>query len=276
MVELHTVTFAREGPGREEFLLIHGYGATSFSWRRWAPQLARRGRVTLVDLKGFGGSPAPDDRAYGPVDHAELVADLIERQDLRDVTIVGHSLGGGIALLAALILLCKKERRVGRLILLASAAYPQKLPPFVRLGQWPRLGSALLRVVGARLLVSGVLRSVVHDPRTVTGEWVEGYAKPLSAPSARRALIETATQLVPPDLEALNRRYREIDVPTLILWGRQDRVVPLFVGQRLSRELPRARLTVLEACGHLPQEERPRASLEVVEAFLDGSAPSSF
>ncbi len=77
---------------------------------------------------------------------------------------------------------------------------------------------------------------------------------------------------MPDDLDALNARFPELDVPTLLLWGRHDRVVPLWVGERLASDLPRAELQIFERCGHMPPEELPEETLEAVKAFLDRTA----
>ncbi|HET9949180.1 MAG TPA: alpha/beta fold hydrolase, partial [Longimicrobiales bacterium] len=207
---------------------------------------------------------------YGPEDHAALVGQLLEARDLRRVTLVGHSLGGGIALLAALADVETGAGRIERLVLVGSAAYPQKLPPFVALAGHPRIMRMLFRVLGARLIVGTVLRAIVHDPGTVDAEQVRGYAQPLGSPEAIGALVATARQIQPPGLDEITARYRRIDLPVLLLWGRHDRVVPLAVGERLAAELPRAHLHVLAACGHVPPEELPDASYAVLEAFLDG------
>jgi pimeloyl-ACP methyl ester carboxylesterase len=257
------------GEGVDTFVLLHGYGGSSFSWRAWAPALARRGHVVLVDLKGFGSAPKPDDDAYAPGDHAELVHRLILQRDLRRVTLVGHSLGGGVALLTALRLLDDGAHRLQRLVVVAGACLPQRLPPFVALARWPFFPSFLMRVLGARRVVRHVLRSIVHDRTQITRSQVEGYADPLSTREARRALIATALRITPPDMVQVAARYPELDVPALLLWGRQDRVVPLEVGRRLAQLLPRAELVILEACGHLPAEERVDESLEKLEAFLE-------
>ncbi|HKJ03422.1 MAG TPA: alpha/beta hydrolase [Longimicrobiales bacterium] len=264
-----------QGDGVDTFVLLHGYGGSSFSWRVWAPALARRGHVVLVDLKGFGSAPKPDDGAYAPRDHAELVHRLVLQRDLRRVTLVGHSLGGGIALLTALRLLDDGAGRLHRMVIVAGAAYPQRLPPFVALAKRRRVAGALLRLVGARRVVRFVLRNIVYRPEDVTRSQVEGYADPLSTPEARAALISTALQIQPPDLAGVVRRYPEIDVPALLMWGRQDRVVPLSVGEALSRALPQGRLVVLEECGHLPAEELPAKSVEVLETFLRGGTPDA-
>ncbi|MFQ5536132.1 MAG: alpha/beta fold hydrolase [Gemmatimonadota bacterium] len=271
------------GPEVESFILLHGYGGSSFSWRFWAPRLAQRGHVVLVDLKGFGLAPRPRDDAYGPRDHAHLVVRYILERDLANVTLVGHSLGGLVALLAALDLLnggaAAEPDRMGaqppsisrliRLVSVSGAAYPQKLPPFVAVARRRRLSRILFALTPKRLLVRTVLRQIVYDPATVTREQIEGYAAPLRIPGTADALIRTAQQIIPPDAEAFMARYPEIRVPALLLWGREDRVVPPEVGEHLTRELPRARLAVLEECGHLPPEERPDASYSVLEEFLE-------
>lgn len=250
-------------------LLVHAFGGNSYTWRHWVPDLARRHRVILVDLKGFGSAPGPDDDAYAPGDHAELLFGLVRGRDLRDLTVVGHSLGGGIALLLALRLLDAEPHRLRALVLVATAAYRQAIPPWIRLARLPLLGPILLRLAPPRPVIRAVLRSIVHDPATVTPTQVEAYAEPLESAAGRRALLRTARQIVPPDLEGTVSRYVEIGVPTLLLHGRQDPVVPLEVAERLAETLPRARLHVLEACGHDPPEERPEESLDVVREFLD-------
>jgi pimeloyl-ACP methyl ester carboxylesterase len=256
------------GPAVETFLLIHGYAASAFTWRYWGPRLATRGHVVALDLKGFGRAPKPADRLYGPQHQAELVHRLIEERDLRRVTMVGHSLGGGVALLTALRLAEAGGRRLDRMVIVSGAAYDQRLPPFVRMAAYPRLSSLLFSALGSERVVRTVLARIVHDPSRVEESQVRGYADPLSSAAAVRALLATARQIRPPDLDAITARYRELDVPTLLIWGRGDRVVPLAIGDRLARELPDARLHVLERCGHLPPEEVPAESYALLEEFL--------
>jgi pimeloyl-ACP methyl ester carboxylesterase len=266
---LHTELFGpAPAPDLETFVLIHGYGASGFTWRHWSPRLARLGHVVQIDLKGFGRAPKPDDSRYAPGDQAELVRRLIVDRDLSNVTLVGHSLGGGVALLAAMGLMEEARSRLRRLVLVAGAAYAQRLPPFVKMAAWPRLSALLFELVSARRVVEGALRMVVFDSDSVTADQVKGYADPLGSPGAVRVLLSTARQIVPPDLPSVVGRYPLIPVPSLLLWGRDDPVVPLSVGQRLARALPNARLHVLERCGHLAQEERPAESFAVLERFL--------
>lgn len=263
------VSGAAPGPGTDTFLLIHGYGACTFTWRHWAPRLGDRGHVVAVDLKGFGRAAKPDDGRYAPGDQAALVHRLLRERALGNLTLVGHSLGGGIALLTALRLLDDGEERLRRLVIVSGAAYDQRMPPFVRLADYPTLSAAAFKALGATRVIRAVLDQVVHDATSVDDEQVRGYAEPLGTSDAVRALLQTARQIRPADLDAITARYPELAVPALLLWGSSDRVVPLAVGERLSRALPNARLHVLERCGHLPAEERPEESYELLERFLD-------
>jgi len=267
---LHVETSGRRAAsGTDTFLLIHGYAGSMFTWRHWVPRLADRGHVVRIDLKGFGRAPKPSDGRYAPRDLADPVLALIEERGFRNVTLVGHSLGGGVALLTALDLLDRSDQRLRRIILVGGAAYEQRLPPFVTLSAYPRLVALALRGLGPERVVRGVLRAIVHDGASVTEDQVSAYAAPLRAPECVSALCAAATRIVPPDLERIVARYPEIDRPALLLWGREDPVVPLWVGERLARELPRARLHVLDRCGHLPPEEHPEESWAAVERFLD-------
>ena len=250
-------------------VLLHGFGASRFTFRLWADELARTHALHLVDLFGFGTAPPPEDGRYGPLEQAEAVARYLCERDLRSVSLIGHSLGGGVALLVALHLReLGEDARLARLASVAGPAYPQAIPRYVWVARVPLLGSVLLRTAGADRIVRLVLRHIVFDPSSVSDAQVKGYAAPLRRPRAGRALIATARQIVPPSLDELTERFNEIRVPTLLLWGRHDPVIPLWVGERLAAELPRARLVVLDRCGHLPAEERPQASLAAVQEFL--------
>lgn len=256
------------GPDVETFVLLHGYGASSFTWRHWLPELERRGRVLAVDLLGFGGSPKPEEGAYDPVGQAGLVLDALESLGVSRVTLVGHSLGGGVAIMTALGLQAA-GRPPARLVMVAGAAYRQRIPPFVRCARYPRLVDLAFRAVGPRFVVRQVARPIVYDPASITNEFVEGHAEPLTRPGAVHALLTCAARIAPPDIDAITARYAALAMPTLLLWGRHDRVVPPSIGSRLARTLPNARLHTLERCGHIPQEEVPETSLKLLERFLD-------
>ena len=254
------------GEGHRQIMMLHGFGANAYTWRSWIGGLAKEHKVWSVELKGHGSAPAPPDDLYSIHDHADLVRRLILQKDLRRLTLVGHSMGGGVALLVAISLL--EEERLERLVLVSSAAYPQRLPPFISLSAHGPLSELGLRLFPKRLLIRWLLRSIVYDRQNVTDTQVAAYAEPLYSAAHRRALIKTATRMIPLDFQEVTKRFPEIDLPTLLLWGRQDRVVPLEVAEKLLAALPRAQLEVMEECGHVPTDEMPKESLEIVQAFL--------
>lgn len=248
-------------------VLIHGFAGSAFSWRYWAQDLAQDHSVVLVDLKGHGSAPAPRDGRYSPADHADLVYRHLVHEDLSDVTLVGHSMGGAVALLVALRCLDAGDARVSRMALVAGAAFPQPLPPFIKMARGP-LSRIVAGLIPKRGLVRRILRAIVHDPAGVSESQVLGYSEPLRRRAHRIAILETAAQLVPEDSEAITSRFPEIHLPTLLLWGDHDHVVPLWVGERLAEVLPHATLRVLDHCGHLPAEEKSTESLQVFREFL--------
>jgi pimeloyl-ACP methyl ester carboxylesterase len=255
------------GTSGDPLVLLHGFGACSYTWRYWAPELARSHRVHIVEWQRFDPGTEPPGY-HTPEGQAELVHALIRRLDLRGVTLIGHSLGGGVALLAALKLLDAAEGRLRALVLVGGAAYAQQIPPFISLARVPLLGDVALRILPARWIVRVILRVILHDATSVTREQIDAYAQVLRSRAGRYGLVRLARAILPRDLEALTRRYGEIDVPTLLVWGESDPVVPVGIGERLERDLPDAELVVMERVGHMPPEERQDESLAHVARFL--------
>jgi pimeloyl-ACP methyl ester carboxylesterase len=252
----------------DPILLLHGFGANSYTWRHIAPALAPTHRVISVDLKGAGRSDKPFDDAYGILDQVALLARLIDRKRLSGVTLIGQSMGGGIALALALELNQTHPGVLGRLILIDSIAYRQKMPLFIELLQTPVLAEVGAYTGLPELQVYKGLYATFYDPSRISFGAVRAYARPLYELGGRNALLSTAAQIVPRNLDALVARYHTIQQPTLLIWGAEDTIVPLWVGRKLARDLPRAHLSILRACGHAPQEEAPARTLNLIQAFL--------
>ena len=261
--------YQEEGNG-PPLLLIHGFGASTFTWRHVAPELAKTHRVIAVDLKGFGQSDKPFDGRYSVFDQAELLAQLIEDKDLRNLTLVGHSFGGGIALLLALEANRRLEGRISRLVLLDTIAYPQHIPVFFRLLDVPLVSQLGVRMVPPSVQTRVALRIAYLDDSKIDPEEVAIYAAPLKTAAGKHAIIHSARQIMPDGIAELSERYKTIELPTLILWCDHDRIVPLEVGLRLRRTLPNSTLRLVEDCGHMPQEEQPELTLQLIKAFIGG------
>jgi pimeloyl-ACP methyl ester carboxylesterase len=254
-----------EGP---PLLLIHGFGTNTFTWRHVAPDLTRDHRVITVDLKGFGKSDKPLDERYAAADQADLLAQMIEEQNLHDLTLVGHSYGGGIALLLALQDDDRVKGRIAKLVLLDTIAYPQTVPTFFKMLDMPMVSQIGVRAVPSSFQVEVALRIAYFDDDKIEAAEVDAYSEPLQTAAGKHAMIHSARQIVPPDLESISARYGSITLPTLILWCDHDRIVPLDVGLKLRRTMPNSKLRIISECGHMPQEEQPASVLSQIRLFL--------
>jgi pimeloyl-ACP methyl ester carboxylesterase len=266
-VKLHT---EERGKG-EPILLLHGFGASTYTWRYIRNDLARTHRVIAVDMKGFGRSDKPLDTAYSPLDQARQIADLVQQRDLRRLTLVGHSYGGAVALAAALMLEKEKPGRVERLIILDGAAYQQGLPPALHVLRTPFLGPLSAAVVPPEVQSNAALYFAYKDPSKYSEADVKAYARPMYEEGNRHALVQTAQQIIPEHVNILTHEFRRLRMPALLIWCRGDKIVPLAVGKRLVRELPNAHLEIIETCGHIPHEEEPGKALELIRPFLQGT-----
>lgn len=266
-VQLH---YRVQGNGPTTLLLIHGFAASSVTWEELCPYFPPdRYRLYLPDLKGAGLSAKPRDGAYRPEDHAALVLDLLEGLQLHDAVLVGHSLGGGIALFAwQMARESGRERHIGRLILIDAAAYPQRLPRFFAYLRMPVAGSLILHLLPLKVMVRYNLEHIYHEPTQVTGERITRYAGCFTGRNTAYALIATARQLDPAVYRHCLPDYGTITIPTLIVWGRHDRVIRLPAGERLHREIPGSRLVILD-CGHNPHEELSAACARAIRAFME-------
>jgi len=256
---------AGQGP---PVILLHGFGASAYSWRFLGPALAQDHRVFTLDLKGYGLSAKPEDGKYTISDQADLVTEFIRTQDLHDLVLVGHSMGGGVALMTYFKVAEDNPGRIKRLVLIDSAGYPQKMPWFIRLAGIPLLNSVGTRLLSPRFAAMIVLRKCYYNKDKITDEQIDTYAYYGSLPGAREAVVATAQQIVPEDIEAVTARYQTIKVPVLIVWGEEDEVVPVEVGRNFKRDIPDSELVILPKCGHIPQEEEPGETNRVITAFL--------
>jgi pimeloyl-ACP methyl ester carboxylesterase len=256
------------GAGEPTFLLLHGFGASTFSWREVMEPLGDMGTVIAYDRPAFGLTERPltwdeGENPYTPEAQVELVVGLMNALEVEQAILVGNSAGGTVAAATALA----HPERVQALVLVDAAIYtgggaPAFVQPLLQLPQFDTIGPLLARRIQAQ--GDAFLRRAWHDPSKITPEMIEGYWKPLRAQHWDKALWELTKASRASDLE---ERLDELTMPTLVITGDDDRVVPTEESIRLAEALPNARLDVISDCGHLPQEECPEAFMEAVTTF---------
>ena len=267
-----TLHYEMAGSGKP-ILLLHGLGANTHSWRYIVGALAASYHVIALDLKGFGASPKPPDTAYSVYDQAALVRQFILEQDLHNLTLIGHSFGGLVALVTTLSFDPSQRSRLSRLVLISSVASEQREPPFFRILVTPVLGPLVLKLVPTEWVVEYILKRAYHDDTKIADDTVALYAAPLDSPEAHHALLQTARQLRRLDANALASHYRHLELPVLIVWGQQDEIVPLEVGYGLHSAIPNSELVIIPHSGHIPIEEHPHETGAAILDFLNKGEP---
>jgi pimeloyl-ACP methyl ester carboxylesterase len=259
-VALH-VEEAGQGP---PIVLLHGLGASTYLWRFMIPELARTHRVIALDLKGFGRSDKPFDTAYSAIDQARLVGAFLRKRRLAGVTLVGHSFGGLVALMAGLEIEHTEPRLIRHLVLVSAPALPQPPSPAVAFLQQPVLPYLALMLLPPEVPAAFGLFTEAIGMEHITSRDVTFYAEPLREAGGRHALVATARSLTPAGSAAIIQRYRTMRIRTSVVACRGDMTVPIGTAERLVRSLPRARLTVLEGCDHIPPEQAPDRLVDVI------------
>jgi len=244
-------------------VFVHGLASDKSTWRSVCHGLDDVFSYYAIDLPGSGESPAPRHFHYTLEHFADVLTDFIVMKDLKKLTLVGASLGATIILLAVLRNRSVLAPRVRALCLVDAVAYPQEFPFYFEVLRMPILGPLALNVPLVRTFLaaaSGALPVNLPEPR---------YSRYYPRKRVREALIKTARLIHAGRLGRYARRFQTIDVPTLVIWGRDDRVVPLRFAKRLARDLPNARLIVIDSCGHAPQNERPAEFISELKQFAE-------
>jgi pimeloyl-ACP methyl ester carboxylesterase len=263
-----------EGP---VLLLIHGMAGTCENWREVIAPLARRHTVIAPDLPGHGLS-AGGQGDYSLGNLAAGLRDLLLVLGHDRATIVGHSLGGGVAMQFSY----QFPEMVERLVLVSSGGLGLEVSPVLRAAALPGADLFIAATAGAGQKIGGFigrgLSKVGMKPAADLAEVARGYGS-LAEPDRRKAFLATLHSVVGTEgqrVSAADRFYLAEEVPVLIVWGARDPIIPASHGEDAHRALPGSRLEIFEGVGHLPQVEQPGRFVAVLEDFLAGTEPARF
>ncbi|HUG55865.1 MAG TPA: alpha/beta fold hydrolase, partial [Candidatus Limnocylindrales bacterium] len=265
------------GDRGDPVLMLHGVGGWAENWRETLPAVAASGRRAIaVDLPGFGESePVRGARYFDPPDpfYAGFVRRLLDALGVERAHLVGSSMGGAVVFVAAVC----APTRVRSLALVAPGGIGREMPAFMRALSVP-FALLLGRLPAPRAAARRVLRSCFHDARRIPAPLVaeaEGYGR-ASVPELLRVLRSVGTLGgVRDDLRrAWISRAHEHTGPVLLVWGREDRILPFAHAAAVNAIAPQAELHVIERCGHLPMIERPAEFQAALLSFLDRAEAS--
>jgi pimeloyl-ACP methyl ester carboxylesterase len=257
-----------EGPGTDPhpIVLIHGTASSLHTWAGWVAALRGQHRVVTFDFPGAGLSgPFPDDD-YRMTHYTRFMEAFLDQLGVKHATLVGNSFGGRIAWETAV----SRPDLANRLVLIDSTGYPDKAesPPIAfRLAKIP-VFRWLIEHITPRSFVKKNLLEAYGDPRKVSSDLVDRYYELFLRDGNRRAFILQFEQ----DSDTDSDRIKTIPIPTLILWGGRDHVVPVADAGRFHQDIAHSRLVVFSRLGHVPQEEDPAQTVKAVENFLAGGS----
>jgi pimeloyl-ACP methyl ester carboxylesterase len=275
--ELHgeDIAYRDEGTG-PALLLIHGMAGSSKTWDAVIGPLSREHRVVAPDLPGHGASSKPrGDYSLGAF--AAFLRDLLNHLDIDRATIVGQSLGGGIAMQFTY----QHPERCSRLILIGSGGLGSEVNWTLRLLAAPG-GELLLPLIAPRwaVAIGGRVRRLLattgYESARAEQSW-HAYAS-LSDGATREAFLRTLRSVVDyrgQAVSAVSRLYVNAGLPTQLIWGEDDKIIPVAHGRSAHEAMPHSRLTVIPRVGHYPHAEAPDQVVEIVSDFLATTTPPS-
>ncbi len=252
-----------EGPRDDPapILLMHGTGSSLHAWEGWVTALKDRRRVITVDLPGYGLTGPSPDGVYGGARDIAFVVALLDKLGVQRATLGGNSLGAAVALRTALA----HPDRVEKLILVDGgySVPPTSMPIGFRLLRIPGVGWLMQHTL-PRFLVEQGMRNVWGDPSKITPAMIDRAVELTQREGNRAAIVARFMQRrfgTPP-------RYADVKVPTLILWGGRDRLIPREAADALHGAIAGSTLVVFDGLGHAPEEEDPQATVDAVKTFL--------
>jgi len=249
------------GQGRP-VVMIHGFADSTYCWHANVEALSKAGlRLILVDQPGLGKSgvpPAP--YKFSLENQAAAILKLCDRLGLKRFSLVGSSMGGGIALYLA----WRHPGRVERMALLDPACYE---PPGIRWLSLPGAGY-VASVLGSRRSIARGLKSTYHNDKLVTEAAIDEYARPALRPGYFNVLHAISGQYFSEQFQEMTKAYGQIKTPALIIWGQYDTWIPPEYGSKLHKALTSSELRVVQNTGHLPHQENPGFVNRLLVAFL--------
>ncbi len=254
------VHYKDEGQGTP-IVLIHGTGASLHTWDYWSKELKKKYRVIRMDLPAFGLTGPNSSSDYSIQGYTIFMKDFLSKLQIENSIIVGNSLGGNIAWNFA----ADHPRKVNKLILIDASGYPsnKKRPWIFKLAKIPVLNS-VIRYITPKSIIRKNLEQVYFDDQKITDAVVDRYYDLALRKGNRQAFIDR-TKVIFVDQ---TQKLKNLDTETLLIWGDNDVWIPVDVGYKFEKDLPNATLITIENTGHIPMEESPKKSLDVLIKFL--------
>ena len=266
---LHVHYRDQGNPRGPVLVLVHGFSASLHTWEPWIQQLGGHYRIITLDLPGHGLTRAPKDYKASTAAFVDVVADTTADLGVTSFVLAGNSMGGGVAWSFAL----RHPDRLKGLVLVDSAGWPHeqagaKSPLVFKLLRYP-VARAIMRDIDTSSLIASGLKSAFVDQSLVTDPMVQRYVDLGRAAGHRDILLALQTSRVPMSPAQTTALLNTIKVPTLVMHGDQDALIPVEDGRALAAAIPGAKLIIYPGVGHVPMEQIANKSADDLTAWLE-------
>ncbi|QDP40364.1 alpha/beta fold hydrolase [Radiobacillus deserti] len=242
--------------------LIHGFASSTYTFRRIIPLLREQFSIVAIDLPGFGKSEKSTSFIYSFQNYATLMMKCLETFNVTNAYIIAHSMGGQIALNMALM----DPKKIKKLVLLCSSGYLKRSQRFLIASSYLPFFEKIVYYYVRRKEVKDYLKDVFYNQTLIDEDMITEFGRPLLEKGFYKSLIRLMRHR---EGDLLPHQLQDIKIPTLLIWGEEDRVVPVQVGQRLVQDLPDAQLITYKKTGHLITEERPEPIFENILTHMN-------
>ncbi len=255
------VHYMEQGKG-DVLLLIHGYTSNLYSWNEVMPELSKKYRVIAVDLLGYGFTDKPKDATYNYRSFSDVIKKFLDKKGIRKLSIAGNSMGGGTAIRFAL----DHPAMVNKLILVDSSGVKFAHDPMllIMFGT-PGLNNFIFSIINKSIMKKSLEFCCYYNNDAVTDERAYLYTFSFRTKGSFNSVTKTVMQN---DFDGLEDKLGTLKAPTLIIWGEKDMLIPATTAGKFHRLIPNSKLTIIEKCGHMPQEEKPAVTIAAIEGFL--------
>src|SRR5215472_3529548 len=251
------------GDEAEPVVFIHGLISSSACWEKVIKSAAGGRHAIAVDLPGAGFSDRPWPYDYSVGGQSANLLRFLEVRGISRAVLVGNSLGGAVALFTAA---ARRDRVTG--LVLVDAAWPRaQIPWTIETLRTPVVGEIIMELYTRPVMGWGLRRRLFADPAKVNDQVLDRYWRPVTVPGTRRAALAAVRS----EVSGTDTLMDRIHMPTLVVWGEQDRLLPPDEGRRLAAAIPGSILPILPHAGHMPQEEQPAEFSKVVSEFLSST-----
>jgi pimeloyl-ACP methyl ester carboxylesterase len=244
-------------------VLIHGTGASLHTWESWVNELKNEHRIITLDLPAYGLTGPNTTGDYSQDFYVDFMNKFLSKLNIKRCILGGNSLGGGITWAYSL----EHPERVDKMILVDAGGYPmvsKSVPIAFQIARMPILGNIFKYLLPHSIIEKSLQNVYVHDDR-ITPELIERYYDMASREGNRKAFLDRMKSSVKSDKYL---KIKTLTMPTLIIWGEQDGLIPLDVAEKFHQDLPNDTMIIFKDLGHTPMEEDPMATVKAVQSFL--------